>query len=82
MTYSSLNAYKAEASKIADQAETCPRTAAISILHTRGTKGARAALMCGLVIGALVERGKPVTAEFVTKALAEEVERGARRVKT
>lgn len=80
--FQNLNQYKVEASKIADQAETSPSTAAASILHTRGTKGSRAALMCGLVIGALVERGKADAAEQVTIALGKEVERGAARAYT
>ena len=41
------------------------------ILRNRITKGARAALLSGLVVGALVERGHPDIAENVTIAIAD-----------
>lgn len=84
MTYRGLNQYKAEASKIADVAESYPGAAyeaSARILAGRGTKGARAALMAGLVIGTLVERGKPELAEQITIELGITVARGAQRAK-
>lgn len=78
----SLNSYKFEAGKIADRALASPGgpyIAAAEILAGRGTKGARAALITGLVVGALVERGRPEVAEAITIELGQVVERGARR---
>lgn len=68
-----LNRSKAEASRIADHAEATaggPLIAAAMITKHRKTKGYAAALVSGLTVGALVERGKPDVAEEVTKELA------------
>jgi hypothetical protein len=68
-----LNRSKAEASRIADHAEATaggPVIAAAMITKHRKTKGYTAALVAGLTVGALVERGKPEVAEEVTKELA------------
>lgn len=84
MTYRGLNQYKAEAGRIADHAMASPggpHIAAAHILAGRGTKGARAALIAGLVVGALVERGQPGLAEAVTIELSIVVARGAQRAK-
>ena len=54
-----LHTYKAIASNIIDQIELGNISRAIDILmHHRWTKGARAAMLCGLVVGALCARNK------------------------
>lgn len=64
---STLNKYKADAGRIADAIQTsyCQHGATpygatsgvvALILEKKSTKGCRAALLCGLVVGALMER--------------------------
>lgn len=73
-----LNQYKAIAGRLSDsatQVDPASRTPAHviagNILAMRWTKGPRAALLAGLVVGALVERGHADIAEQVTIELAK-----------
>jgi len=73
-----LNQYKAQAGRMADDAtriDPAARTPAYivagNILAARRTHSARAALLAGLVVGALVERGHADIAERVTIELAK-----------
>ncbi|EPX3567561.1 TPA: hypothetical protein ACXIDG_000918 [Pseudomonas aeruginosa] len=64
---------KAEASRIADHAAASkggPYIAANKIMARRATKGAKAALIAAMTVGALCERGRADAAEQLTKELA------------
>lgn len=64
-----LHRAKAEASRIADTALASkggPYIAASAILARRKTRGAQAALLAGLVVGALCERGHAAEGEALT----------------
>jgi len=50
-----------------------PHVTAALLLKHRRSNGARAAVMAGLLVGALIERGNPDLAESVLKHLSESV---------
>lgn len=74
------NQYKLSAEKIVDSAikysvgisSASPYIIAeLSILKNRKTKGARAALLTGLVVSALINRGFPAVAEEILKQISD-----------
>lgn len=81
MSESKMNAYKWIAGRVVDSmlqgAQNPYITAELSILKTRRTKGARAALITGLIVGALIERGRADLAESVLDHIAAIEARGA-----
>jgi hypothetical protein len=77
---STLANAKWRAGQIADNATSgaCPRDVAREILAGRLTHAPRAALLAGLVVGALCERGHADIAEEITCALVEIMDERAR----
>lgn len=73
--------YGPKAAEIAKQVAVSADLATQSILQNRGSKGSRAALMAALVMLELAKRNDVEEMVALTRALGEEVERGARHAK-
>lgn len=81
-----LNQYKVEAAKIADIVQESAKRGnnalyadagmVARILHNKRTKGTKAALLCGLVVGALCDRGLGDYAAGVLSYMATLIDEG------